>query len=143
MICLWFIFRVQWSEETLALAMNSVLNKQMSKQFAAKYYGIPYSTLGDYIKKGSASKRDFGRHPILTAEVENELVTYIMSYKDKGITRLEIMSLAFQFAESHGIKHNFSQKSKMAGESWYASFLKRHPSVSVKLRKARQGQSSD
>ena len=125
----------------MALAMNSVLNKQMSKQFAAKHYGIPYSTLGDYIKKGSASKRDFGRHPVLTAEVENELVTYIMSYKDKGITRLEIMSLAFKFAESHRIKHNFSRKSKMAGDKWFTSFLKRHPSIFVKLRNARLGKS--
>ena len=45
--------------------------------------------------------------------------------------RNTIRSLAYQFAESQGIKHKFSKEKEMAGQHWLMSFLERNKDIAV------------
>ena len=43
-----------------------------------------------------------------------------------GVTRKELMRLAFQVAKRNGIPHVFKAELKSARKTWYNKFMKRH-----------------
>lgn len=43
-----------------------------------------------------------------------------------------IRQLAYQFADKLGLKHNFNNESKMAGQQWLRSFLERNPEIALR-----------
>lgn len=48
--------RGSWTEESLILAMNSIINKEMSIGKAAKSYGIPKTTLRNRVASADSRK---------------------------------------------------------------------------------------
>ena len=63
-----------------------------------------------------------------SVEMEQKLVAYIKKVDNMfyGLTRCEVMCLAFQFAEKNNIPRQFSRNKKIAGSTWFYSFQKRN-----------------
>lgn len=49
-----------------------------------------------------------------------------------GLTKMDVRRLAYRYCEVNNIQHNFSQKTKTAGEDWMAGLLKSHPELSLR-----------
>ena len=75
-----------------------------------------------------------GRHCALTDVIEKELSDHAMLLQTKmfGITRKELMALAFEIAEKNGIKHVFNKETQTAGKTWFLGFMKRNPWLSLR-----------
>ena len=63
--------------------------------------------------------------------MEQRLVEYVIEMSDMGfgLTRIDIMHLAYQIAEKGGIDHPF--RSGLAGRTWFDGFRKRHPTLTL------------
>jgi hypothetical protein len=68
-----------------------------------------------------------GPNPVLSTPVEDKLSNYLVEMADMGfgLSRKEVMRLAFQIADKSGIKHPF--KNGAAGRKWFVAFRSRHP----------------
>ena len=53
-----------------------------------------------------------------------------------GVTRKELMKLAYEVAEKNEIPHGFNRVSKMAGKTWYRKFMLQHPEISLRQPEA-------
>ena len=53
-----------------------------------------------------------------------------------GVTRKELMKLAYEVAEKNDIPHGFNRVSKMAGKTWYRKFMLRHPEIRLRQPEA-------
>lgn len=135
--------RQRWSEESMAAAIQEMLNGTMGSKKASASYNVPQTTLEDRVKKARqndltpqlAAKKGLGRFkPIFTPAQEKELVAYILSLEERlfGITLTDLRELAFQLAENNNIENNFNKDKKMAGKEWLYSFLSRHPQLSLR-----------
>ena len=51
-----------------------------------------------------------------------------------GLSRQEVMHLAFQIVEQSGVKHPF--RNGTAGRKWFKSFRSRHPNLTLRTPKA-------
>jgi hypothetical protein len=67
------IFR-NYSEEDINNALTDIQHGRRSVREAAKVYGVPRSTLGDYISGRSSTGLSLGRPPALPAHIERQLV---------------------------------------------------------------------
>ena len=68
-----------------------------------------------------------GPPTVLTEHEEAELASYCVKMADMGfgLSRSDVMILAFKIAEASGRKHPFSDGS--AGRAWFDGFTSRHP----------------
>lgn len=120
--------QASWSEETLRKAMKEVKEGQSINATATKY-GIPYVTLHRHLKSGSTVKK-LGRFAtIFTPDQEQALCEYLMKLDSLfyGLTRIDFLRMAFDYAEKNNIPHSF--KNGKAGNDWFAGFKKRHPDI--------------
>lgn len=135
--------RQRWSEESMAGAIQEMLNGTMGCEKASVSYNVPQTTLEDRVKKARqndltpelAAKKGMGRFKsVFTADQEKELVAYILSLEERlfGITLTDLPELAFRLAEKNNIAHHFNKDSKMAGKEWLYSFLARHPQLRLR-----------
>ena len=78
--------RMKWNFENLDLALGAVKDGKLSLRGAARFYGIPKSTLGDFIKGKRSSglylvlhvqNSIFGHQKCSTSKTTNELEKYI------------------------------------------------------------------
>lgn len=121
-----------WSEESMAKAVESVRRKELSIHKAAVRYDIKYSTLQKHVKINSC-KKSLGRYKaVFTEHQENEFVEHIKELDRRfyGLTRKDLCELAYQYAEKNKIPHPF--KNETAGEQWFANFMKRNASLSLR-----------
>ena len=94
---------------------------------AAEQYGIPTSTLSDYI----TGKVKFGTHSgperYLSSEEEKELVSFICQSVRMGYTKTgtEVLVIVENFLTSKGKKVTLSN-------GWWLSFKKRHPTITLR-----------
>ncbi|KAF2886960.1 hypothetical protein ILUMI_19213 [Ignelater luminosus] len=104
------------------------------KQVGVRETGIPFSTLQRRIKKKKFSTPTLGRHATFTQEQENVLSERILLLSNTfhGLTRSQVRTPAFQYAEHLKLPHNFNEDTKMAGRDWIDAFLKRNPCISVR-----------
>lgn len=137
------------SEENLRRALAAVLSENIPIRTASQQFGLKKSTLGDYVKKFKAVGRpplqsesvkrlEHARQIIPTA-LEIELATYLKtcSLMSHGLTPTETRGLAFQFAKSNRITTPESwETNARASEDWFALFLKRHPTLSIRAPEA-------
>ena len=95
-----------WSEESLMLAVTDIREKKISFRKAEVTYGIPKSTLHDYV----SGKVEIGCKPgpssILTVAEEQKLVEYYdaveMSRIGYGLTRERIMEMVKKILDKDG-----------------------------------------
>lgn len=120
----------------MRLAVMKV-RKGMGVKKTAQEYGVPVSTLW---RRARATGEDFspklGRGTVFGSIHERDLENYLLKMEALGfgLSRKDVKSLAFDFAEKNKIKHFFNKHSKSAGRYWLAGFLSRHTKLS--LRKA-------
>jgi hypothetical protein len=69
-----------------------------------------------------------GRKPVFSAEMEKELMDYLLFMETRliGLTRQDVRRLAFQLATRNDLKNNFSQLKGTAVKDWLYGFLNRH-----------------
>lgn len=112
-------------------AIKAVRGKQMGTLKAAKTFKVPRGTLRDLSKKINESpsklvKTKIGRKPVLGANIEKQLVFYLLHMEANfyGFTLGDLKRMAFQLANKNNIPHPFKQGE--AGRSWVDLFLNRH-----------------
>lgn len=122
-----------WTEENLQRAVQAVRDGINIKS-AADAHGIPRTTLRNRIKSKSCSKGRMGPDSLLGEANETKLCNHILDLQKAGfpITRNDLRSLAFEFAEDLKIPYNFDTEERKAGYVWLNSFLRRHPNLSVR-----------
>ena len=74
-----------------------------------------------------------GRDTILTGEEERRLAQYIVDMCDMGfgLTRQDVMRVAYSIVEKTGREHPFSNG--MAGRAWFDGFRSRNPNLTMRI----------
>ena len=115
----------KWDPNQMKLAVNAVRAKEMGYLKASKLFGVPKSTLEDYVKQPNKTPEELiavsiGRKPVLSSELEESLVVYCLEMDRRfyGIGVGDIKRLAYQLALRNGIRHPFSQQTGAAGKKW-------------------------
>lgn len=128
----------KYSLEDLKKAIVDVQTKKLSIGRAANTYNVPKTTIYDYLKKAPIKLPRTGRKPLFTDQQEKELVDYIIKCSKLyyGLTIKKIRQIAYQYAEKNRLPHNFDRVKQLAGKDWYYSFMKRHPSISLRTPEA-------
>ncbi|CAF4891595.1 unnamed protein product [Pieris macdunnoughi] len=130
--------RQNWSETSMQLALDAVKDgmafKTASRQFSVPLMALKRRTKGKNKLAVGAVKVLGSKQTVFTTEQEAELVKHIkdMEIRMYGLTKTEILSLAYQLAEKNKIKHPFSSKREKAGIEWLKGFRKRHPDITLR-----------
>ena len=114
-----------WDTESMERAVADV-DMGMSLRMAAELYGIPKTTLNDYV----LGKREFGAksgYAYLTDEEEQELASFLTEVAKIGYprTKKEVLTIVQQIVNSKGIAADVTK-------GWWDRFVKRHPSLTLK-----------
>ena len=128
-----------WSRENLRIAMEQTQAKNTTVQNASRDYNIPLNALKRSAKhannKENVSDIKLGRFTCtFFPELEKVFVQNLLEM-DKvyiGLSPMELRRLAFRFAETHQITHEFNKENKIAGDDSYLNFMKRHPSLTLR-----------
>ncbi|CAF4935181.1 unnamed protein product [Pieris macdunnoughi] len=130
--------RQNWSETSMQSALDAVKDgmafKTASRQFSVPLMALKRRTKGKNKLAMGAVKVLGSKQTVFTTEQEAELVKHIkdMEIRMYGLTKTEILSLAYQLAEKNKIKHPFSSKREKAGIEWLKGFRKRHPDITLR-----------
>ncbi|KAI2644308.1 MFS-type transporter clz9 [Labeo rohita] len=139
--------RASTAPDTMLKAVRQVLVFKKTIRGAAEEFGINYRTLARYCTKipreeveGSAEHPScavgfVGARQVFSPELEAELVAYVLmaSAVYYSLPPRAIRKLAYQLAKSHQLQTPPSWKeNKQASADWFASFLKRHPLLSIR-----------
>ena len=110
--------------------------KGMKIREAARRYNVPITTLLRRVNGTVSLGCKPGPNPVFPTPVEDRLVEYLINMADMGfgLSRQEVMCLAFKIAETSGINHPF--KNGSAGRKWFDSFRQRHPNLSLRSPEA-------
>lgn len=119
--------KAAWTSETLAKALRLMANGTSMRK-AANETGIPFSTLQIRNQKNLFKNPSLGRKTVFSGEVEKEIADLVkkMAKIFYGCTAIQVRKLAYEYAESLKLPHNFNNNSKMAGRDWLEGFLKRN-----------------
>ena len=103
--------RKQWDSKNMELAVQEVSDKRVGFLKRAKTLGLPKSTLLTEISSepSTATSKSLGRKPVLSPELEEELVRYLLQMESLyyGVTRLNIRTKAYQLTTRNHIKQPF------------------------------------
>lgn len=123
--------RAKWSEDNLRRAIleanrTNILN-------GSRMYGIPYATLHRHVKSGCTEKKLGRFSTVFTPEEETELLNYVhkMDSIFYGLTRVEFLKLAGEFARKKGKGERF--KENVAGKGWFKNFKLRHEQLALRV----------
>lgn len=120
-------------------AINAISENKMGFLKASKEFSVPRTTLQRLVHLGlspeEAVYRKLGRKPIMSSEMEDELVQYLLTMEHKfyGLTRDDVWRLAFQLCKRNGADHPFTSDG-VAGRAWFDLFLNRHKDVLTILK---------
>ena len=130
--------RALWSSESLNSALRAIKNG-MSQRQASRSFGIPKTTLLDYMKRSNQtgtipSKKQMGGAPVFTPDQEKEIKEYVLllSKLFYGITKTELRKLAYDFAIANNIPNCFDKQKQLAGVEWYYGFMSRNSDISLR-----------
>lgn len=121
----------KWTEDDMQNAVKA-FREGRSMRHAAELFKVPRTCLRRRLENNTLKNK--GGQTIFTAEQENALATRITRLCDIGfgMTREDVMKVAFDFAEGNKIRNNFSKEKRQAGKDWFVGFINRHP---LSLRK--------
>ena len=118
-------------------ALTALGEGRMGLNAVARLYSISKPTLRRHLlnlnkyANGSTLKR--GRWTCMPHNFETKLVDHVVRQEKLlfGITRKDLMKLAYELAERNGLQRVFSRDKKSAEKDWFSSFIKRHPTLSL------------
>ena len=134
--------RGKFTAADLQDAARKVNKNKRSIRSVAKEAGICHVTLNRYIKKhrdgisSSISSHNTESEQVFSEAQESELELYIKKAADIyfGLSPKDVRVLAFQCAKKFNIKMPSTWEEKVcAGSDWLNGFLKRHPSLSIRV----------
>jgi hypothetical protein len=118
-------------------AIEAMRNKEMWSYKASKVFSIPHTALEHYIKDREKSSNEaiqtkLGRKHVLPCEAEYDLAEHslLMERKFFGLTKADILLLAYQFSVRKVIKNQFCKRNEKAGRKWLKNF--QNPEISVR-----------
>lgn len=125
--------RGSWTSENLSNAIEAIRNG-LSIRKASIEHGVPRKTLERRFKSGNITKGTMGKQCILGNENETKLAQHIKKCQKHGfpMTRDDLRTVAYKFANQLGIKHSFNDDEQKAGYDWLQLFLSRHPDLSIR-----------
>ena len=129
----------KWSEEDMDNALTAFRKNQLGLNECCRQFNVPKATfkrrLSDSNKHIKGSTKRAGVITTLPAELEADLVEHVLRLEACffGITRRDVMNLAYQLVEKNKIYHRFNNTLQRAGKKWYYNFIRRHPELSLRL----------
>lgn len=128
--------RGEWSEDSMNKALDAVKNG-MPYKTASKQFSVPVMTLKRRVKGKNkvavdAIKYLGGKKTVFTADQEIDLVNHIKDMETRmyGLTRQDVLSLAYQLAVKNNIPHPFQREK--AGYDWLRGFRQRHSDITLR-----------
>ncbi|KAJ0179204.1 hypothetical protein K1T71_002884 [Dendrolimus kikuchii] len=121
-----------YTKESLQLAMQRIINKELSYAAASKIYGIPTSTLSDRIlKKTGIVSNSLGRPTAIPVVLEAKLANCLRTLEKWGwgLSREEVLDVTQDFIKRNKIQTPFNND--RPGPDWFISFRQRH-NLSIK-----------
>ena len=120
--------RKQWS---MVAALQNV-REGMNVREAARLYNLPFETLRRRVVEKVPLECRSGPPTVLTQLEEDELASYCVRMADMGfgLSRSDVMAVAFKIAEASGRKHPFTDGA--AGRAWFDAFRSRHPKLTLR-----------
>lgn len=121
---------LQWEENNMIAAIESVRGGGKSIREAAAEFNVPKSTLGDRVKGRVVHGAKNGPKTLLTKEDEEKLAAYLIDVSKKGYGKSKeiIIFMATQMA----VKRGKEVKGGILSEKWWRGFLKRNPAISLR-----------
>ncbi|XP_031781093.1 uncharacterized protein LOC116416491 [Nasonia vitripennis] len=126
--------RKLYSTVDLQRAVNAV-NHGTSVRKAALKYSVPPTSIHRAVKNPEQSNLMAGPAPILSTEVENEIVSWILYRAEKGypITKTELLDSVQSYIRNLGDeipKTPFTND--RPGRHWFEKFRLRHPEITIR-----------
>ncbi|KAJ8868998.1 hypothetical protein PR048_030544 [Dryococelus australis] len=105
------------SVEQLQSALEAVRSGIKIRE-VGRAFGFAESTTRLRLKTGIIQPSPPGRKPVFTEQQEQELAKHVLTLTKifHGTAPIELLRLAFGYAEANSIKHNFDVSSKMSGK---------------------------
>ena len=124
--------RKQWTAESMEEACNAVKNERMSPREASRKYNVPVETLRRRTTGLVSLDCRPGPHTVLTSEEEARLAEYCVTMVDMGfgVTREDVIAIAYAIADKTGRDHPF--KEGHAGRGWYEGFMARQATLTLR-----------
>uniref|UniRef100_A0A336MPB2 CSON014827 protein n=1 Tax=Culicoides sonorensis TaxID=179676 RepID=A0A336MPB2_CULSO len=124
-------FYRNYTNDTVDITIENIKNESLTVNAASKKYNVPRSTLRRRLVNPVQKKS--GRDPVLTFEIEKELVDWAQYLDDigAGVTKEDF----FRKAADLSLINDKSQKafkSELPTSGWLTTFMKRHPTVSFR-----------
>lgn len=123
---------MNYSAETLELAMEDVRQGRRSFREASENYNIPRSTISDKLRE--KHPRHQGGQTALTADDERFLSEGIAKFAEWGfpLTRADIQDVIKSYLDRKGVRITKFKENK-PGEDWFYRFIKRNNSLTERL----------
>lgn len=122
----------QYEEDSLKRAVEAVRNGGKLREIC-RQYGVPKSTVQDRIKgKVSNVIKQMGPDPVLTKEIEVNLVTWIENLAKSGfpLKKQVLLDTVQKIVKEEKLKTPFTDGKP--GQSWFNGFMKRHSQFALK-----------
>lgn len=128
----------QWSEDDMKKALEAYKAKKYGLNETCRIYSVPKATFKRHLdsknKVANKGVKSFGRITVFSRELEDRLATHILNLEKMffGVTIKDVRKAAFVLADTNNIKHNFNKDKGLAGKKWFYSFMRRHPTLSLR-----------
>lgn len=126
----------QYSRKQLVDALHACRTGRISANAAAKAFGIPRATIGDYLRDHSDERSRSGRAPVVPLHIENEVTKHVLQAAEQGfgVTRQQLLYKVGRMCKDIGLKTPFS--GGIPGKFWWEGFKQRHPEVTLRTPEA-------
>ncbi len=113
-------------------AIGAVQKRECGTKLTVQRYGVPRSTLQCYFKKKDVTTKPLGHCPVLGVTTKLELVHFIQLMESQlfGLTRKNVIKIAFPLAQDNKIKYSFDNGYVSCG--WLYLFMYCHPELSIR-----------
>ena len=119
--------KIRWSQKELASAIETIKKENFSLRMAAERFGVPKSTLYNYLHRKSKIGIKPGPSSILNPDEEAKLVQYAIHMTEIGYgqTKQQLQYLVKHIVEKDGQPNHFS--GNLPGKKWWQLFKQHNP----------------
>lgn len=117
--------------DALLDALDDIRSNRLSFRAAEVKYGVPKSTLSDYVSGKSVIGRKPGPSSVLSVDEESKLVDWAFEMAEIGYgqTRRQVCEMVKKFLQD-GRPNPFNDN--RPGKDWWYAFVRRNPKLSLR-----------